>query len=422
MRVLFITAYFPPCDFGWGYMRICEQIADGLHKRGHDVAVLTSTYRHAESEIKPYPVYRQLIIEPDWHAPQSPMKQFFFGRRRREREAIAHLETAVARFQPDLLFVWDAYGLSKVMLRHAEQMPGVKVAYYFANYLPEYPGGYFEYWHSAGSKTAVKILKAPLALIAKTMLKLEGKPIPLAYEHTISVSHYVRDRLRRQNLIGADAIVAPNGIDIPLFQADVVQPEPESPLRCLIAGRVVPEKGVHTLIEAFALLKQEGLLSQVRLTVLGDGPAEYKEHLKQQVLQYGLDQAVTFADPVPVTKMPECLKAHDIVMLPSEWDEPLSCAMLEGMAAGRLVIGTTRGGSGEVLADGRTGLTFTAGDPASLAEKLKLVIADRTLVTRLAEAGQAETVRHFNMDVSVERIESYLMGLLADTAVTAPTV
>ena len=60
-------------------MRICEQVADGLAARGHKVAVLTSTYQDGP-EVKSYPVFRQLTIEPDWLLPESPAKQFFFGR------------------------------------------------------------------------------------------------------------------------------------------------------------------------------------------------------------------------------------------------------------------------------------------------------------------------------------------------------
>ena len=245
MRVLFITAYFPPCQYGWGYMRICEQVADGLAERGHEVSVLTSTYQDGP-EVKPYPVYRHLTIEPDWLLSDSPAKQFFVGRKQREQTAVSHLHQTIANFKPDALFVWDAFGLSDVMLREAEES-GIPVAYYFANYLPEFPGGYVHYWSSANSHPLVKLAKLPISLLAKTMLAQEGKPIKLKYEHTISVSDYVRQRLLSQKLIGPDAIVAPNAVDLEMFSGEPRQPEPNEPLRCLVAGRVAPEKGIHAV-------------------------------------------------------------------------------------------------------------------------------------------------------------------------------
>ncbi len=43
MRILFITNYFPPSNYGWVYMQLCEEVAEGLADRGHELAVLTST-------------------------------------------------------------------------------------------------------------------------------------------------------------------------------------------------------------------------------------------------------------------------------------------------------------------------------------------------------------------------------------------
>jgi glycosyltransferase involved in cell wall biosynthesis len=420
MRILFITAYFPPCQYGWGYMRICEQVADGLAERGHDVAVLTSTYQDGP-EVKPYPVYRHLTIEPDWVLPESPAKQFFFGRKQREKTAVSHLHQTINEFQPDALFIWDAFGLSDVMLQQAENGL-IPVAYYFANYLPEFPGGYGHYWSSANSHPLVKLAKLPMSLLAKAMLAREGKPITLKYEHTISVSDYVRQRLLSQKLIGPDAIVASNAVDLEMFSGAPRQPTPDAWLRCLVAGRVAPEKGIHTILHAFGHLHHQGTLQNISLTILGKGTDEYKEHLKQLVVRYQLEKFTNFAAPVPIEAMPTILAEHDLLLLPSEWDEPLSCSMLEAMAAGLMVIGTTRGGSGEALFDGKTGLTFADGDPEALAAQLLAVMQDRSLLARLAKAGKAEVETHFNMDVSVSRIEDYLQALvMRKTAVSQPT-
>ena len=420
MRILFITAYFPPCQYGWGYMRICEQVADGLAARGHEVAVLTSTYQDGP-EVQSYPVYRQLTIEPDWLLPESPAKQFFFGRKLREQTAVSHLTQTIADFQPDILFVWDAFGLSDVMLQKAENL-SIPVAYYFANYLPEFPGGYVHYWSSANSNPLVKLAKLPMSLVARGMLAREGKPIKLKYEHTISVSDYVRQRLLSQNLIGADAIVAPNAVDLTMFSGEPRQQAVVEPLRCLVAGRVAPEKGIHTILHAFGQLHEAGQLHNISLTILGKGTDDYKEHLKQLMVRYQLEDFINFATPVPIEAMPTVLAEHDLLLLPSEWDEPLSCSMLEAMAAGLMVIGTTRGGSGEALFHLKTGLTFADGNPEALAEQLLVVMQDRKLMARLAAAGKREVETNFNMDVSVSRIEDYLQEVVGlKTAVSSPT-
>lgn len=412
MKVLFLTAYYPPCNYGWGYMRICEMVADGLAAMGHKVAVLTSTYRHG-AEFKPYPVYRLLPIDPDWTLPQSATQQFFFGRRKREQEAVANLQMVVEKFKPDVLFIWHGHGLPRLVLQTAENLPNIPAAYYFANYLPEMPDEYIPYWEALPASPIGRLVKGSLGKLALWMLKREGKPIRLKFEHTISVSGYVRHRLLSQGLIGRDAVVIPNGVDLEVFQ-----PQQRNGivngriLQAVIAGRVAPEKGIHTVIRAFGLLHQRGQLQNIHLTIIGGGPDEYKTQLQQLVDEHQLQAFVRFESAVSVEQMPTVYDRHDILMLPSEWDEPLSCTMLEAMAVGLLVIGTTTGGSGEALFHHQTGLVFGPGDAEGLAEQISAVIQQPTLLPQLAQNGQNEVIQNFNMQTSVERIEHYLLNLI----------
>ena len=412
MRVLFITAYFPPCQYGWGYMRICEQVADGLQMRNHQVAVLTSIYRHGE-EVKPYPVHRLLRIDPDWLLKRSAMVQFFRGRQQREQEDKNHLLQLVAEFQPDVIFIWHGHGVARLVLQTAESLPTIPTVYYFANYLPELPDEYIQYWQTKGSNPLVRLLKAPLAKIALARLEQEDKPIILEYPYSISVSHYVRDRLKP--LIGKDAVVIPNGIDASMFHHPVSNHHPYL-IKCLIAGRVAPEKGIHTVLDAFGLLAEQDKLQDIHLTIIGNGPPEYRHQLEAIIETYNLSSYITFANPVPIEEMPQVFAEHNVLLLPSEWDEPLSCTMLEAMSSGLLVIGTTTGGSGEALFHEQTGLTYTAGDVAGLATQLERIMQDQAFVASLAQKGQQLAETEFNMDVSVERIEAYLMNLVQNHA------
>lgn len=412
MRILFMTAYYPPCDYGWGYMRVCEQIADGLHQLGHEVAVLTSTYRHGD-EFKPYPVHRLLHLDPDWELHQSAAWQFFMGRKSRERQDIAHLMHLVDEFNPDLIFVWHAHGLSRAMLQQAEGLFGLKTVYYFANYLPELPDEYLNYWQGRPSNLLARLFKGALARIAVWILTREGKPIRLQYAHSISVSGYVRQRLLDQGLIGSDAVVIPNGVDLTVFNAAVSNPSNNgSSLKGIVAGRIAPEKGIHTLLHAFGYLHQKGQLGHIHLTVIGDGPEEYKAELMQVMSKFDLYKFVSFELPVPIEKMPKIYAQHDILFLPSEWHEPLSCTMLEAMASNLMVIGTTTGGSGEALFHGKTGLVFDTGNPQSLAAQILAVLNNPEQVQTLANAGKQEVNDNFNIQRSVAGIEEYLQRLV----------
>ena len=135
MRILFITNYYPPSNYGWGYMQLCEEVADGLVAKGHEIAVLTSTQCDGPEIPPSYPVHRLLTIEPDWHSSKSAAWQFFVGRKQREQQAAAHLQALIEQFQPQLIFIWHAIGLPRVLLQAAEQQPDSITVYYFAGYL-----------------------------------------------------------------------------------------------------------------------------------------------------------------------------------------------------------------------------------------------------------------------------------------------
>jgi glycosyltransferase involved in cell wall biosynthesis len=305
-----------------------------------------------------------------------------------------------------------------MLLREAERLRGVVVAYYLADYLPEVPDEYIAFWQVPPVHWTARLFKRPLAKLARHVLTREGKPISLKYENVVCVSDYVRRRLVSQKLISDNAVVIHNGVDLSLFSPRVSsRPQFSSGgLRCLVAGRVVPDKGIHTVVEALAHLQARAKLNGVALTVLGDGPVDYVEYLRKKVFDHRLQEAVKFHSSVPRQQMPELLARHDVLVLPSEYHEPLARAMQEAMAMGLLVIGTTTGGSGELLVHNRTGLVFEPGSSGSLAGHLSRVLSEPDLAARLAEAGRQAVVENFDIKRTVEQIERYLLDVVAGEA------
>ncbi|RME48100.1 MAG: glycosyltransferase family 1 protein [Caldilineae bacterium] len=405
MRILFITNYYSPARYGWGYRQLCEEVADGLAAIGHALAVLTSTHRNGPEPPRPYPVHRLLHIEPDWESPFPAAWQFFAGRRRRERQAVAHLRRLLTRFRPEAIMVWHAIGLPRAMLQVAEQEAAGPVVYYLADYQPEIADEYLQYWQNQAHRPAAALFKRMAAPLALKMLAKEGKPVPIHYDNVICVSDYVRRRLVSKNLISPQAVVIHNGVNLAQFSPSASPLSFANGLRCLVMGRLVAEKGIHTVIEAFARLDSG---ANVTLTLLGDGPAAYRRQLRQQIQRYRLQDTIRFQPPVPREQIPDVLSRYNTLLFPSEYDEPLARAMQEAMAKGLLVIGTTTGGSGELLSHRQTGLVFEAGNPRSLAEQLRYALEHPAVAAELAQAGRREVVENFNIERTVRRIEAYL--------------
>jgi glycogen(starch) synthase len=102
------------------------------------------------------------------------------------------------------------------------------------------------------------------------------------------------------------------------------------------------------------------------------------------------------------------LAQYDALIFPSEWQEPFARTVLEAMAAGLVVIGTTTGGTGEILVDEVTGLTFPAGDAQVLARQIQHLYHNPTLRVQLAKIGQQCVIQNFTFSRMVDQIETAL--------------
>jgi glycogen synthase len=414
MRILFINNYYTPCRYGWGYRQLCEEVVDGLSDRGHDVMVLTSTDIHGKEVKRPYPVHRLLEIEPDWENGKFAPLQFFVGRQEREMVAIAHLSRLIGEFRPDIIFVWHTIGIPRIIIQEAQRLMDGRIAFYFADYQPELKDEYIAYWQGVPDNLVARALKKPVANLALNKLAKEGKPVNIDYDHVACVSRYVRDRLVSQNLISEKAVVIHNGVNLedfvgngrPRFQ------NRNDTIHSLVAGRMAALKGVHTVIKGLGMLTKQRPNHNLRLTLLGDGEPGYMHKLHQLVQKYSLTNIVTFRKPVPRSQMPNILNTHDVLVLSSEYDEPLARASQEGMAMGLMVIGTLTGGSGELLVHDETGLVFEAGNPKSLAEQFARLLDEPGFAALLAQNGYQAIQDHFNMGRMVVEVEDYLHKLL----------
>jgi glycosyltransferase involved in cell wall biosynthesis len=113
--------------------------------------------------------------------------------------------------------------------------------------------------------------------------------------------------------------------------------------------------------------------------------------------------------------MPGLLAEFDVLILASEYAEPLARAAQEAMAMGLLVVGTITGGSGELLVHEETGLAFEAGDPASLARQIERAARDPDQTRRLALAGRDAVRERFGILHTVLETEQYLQRLMDDS-------
>jgi len=161
-------------------------------------------------------------------------------------------------------------------------------------------------------------------------------------------------------------------------------------------GRLIAQKGVDVLLEAFARLRPEH--PDTRLIIVGAG--DLRADLETQAAAQGLGGCVTFAgwvDDAPAL-MPGC----DVIAMPSRW-EGFGLVALEAMNARRSLVASRVSALPEIVVDGETGMLVPPDDPERLAEAIGGLLAEPDQAKAMGEAGHVRLVHDFGVERMVDQ-------------------
>lgn len=144
----------------------------------------------------------------------------------------------------------------------------------------------------------------------------------------------------------------------------------------LYFGRISQEKGILTLIRAFAKSNTE-----TPLYIVGKGPLDQEVALL--VKKLNIQERVKILGFKSGEELQEIVRGAKCVILPSECSENAPLSILEAMAAGRPVIVSRNGGLPEIIDDDGNGYIFTPKDVDDLSEKLERyeLMSDEELIS-----------------------------------------
>jgi D-inositol-3-phosphate glycosyltransferase len=212
-------------------------------------------------------------------------------------------------------------------------------------------------------------------------------------------------------------VVIPPGVDtsrfypIPQDEAKEFVGVPCDQNMLLFVGRVEPLKGIDTLLEAVALLKQQGVLDRHPLcvAVIGGEPDADPERMSEEMGRLktlrstlGIDDVVTFLGKRDQDTLQYYYSAALAVVVPSHY-ESFGLVALEAMACGRPVVASETGGLAFLVRDNETGFHVPAGDAQALADRLRRLVEDEVLRTRLGRQA-AEYARSYSWPLIADQI------------------
>jgi glycosyltransferase involved in cell wall biosynthesis len=186
------------------------------------------------------------------------------------------------------------------------------------------------------------------------------------------------------------------------------------PLRLLFLGNVIPRKGLHTILDALALLqtsiKDTPKTPLFKLDVIGSLTADpqYANEIRDQAdrLSPGTVYLYGALDNDPLV---EKLGTAHVLVVPSSY-EGFGIVYLEGMAFGLPAIGTTSGAASEIITQGKNGFLIRPDDAQTLASHLAALASNRDLLTRMSINAVQRYQQQPRWNVTAESIRQFLLA------------
>jgi glycosyltransferase involved in cell wall biosynthesis len=206
------------------------------------------------------------------------------------------------------------------------------------------------------------------------------------------------DELLALGVAADQATVVPCGVDVEHFRPSGPARSRGDRLRVLTVSRLVPRKGVDTVIGALGRLTDD-----VELVIAGGPPAAGLDddpevhRLRDRARAEGVADRVTFLGAVGQDALPALYRSADAVACVPVY-EPFGLVPLEAMACGKPVVAAAVGGLADTVVDGVTGHHVPTGDPAAVAAALDALRRDPRRARAQGRAGRRRAVAEYGWD------------------------
>lgn len=371
MRIFVATGIFHP-DTG-GPATYLYRFLPELQARGHEIRLLS--YGTGPTSGYPYPV-RRIAYDP------LPVRM--------SRYALAYRQDAA---WADLIFL-SGQGLPRIGDRGKPRLLKIVGDYAWERSMNRgwiAPTELLDEFQTRRYGPLVEWMKANRRRAARSV------------DAVLVPSQYLRDMVAGWGVPPERIHVIYNALDVQHYAPDLDRAGARARLGwqsggryVLSAGRLIPHKGFHYLIDAVAALSAE--LPDLRLVIAGDGPQA--NELRERATHHGIADRVTLLGKVAHDDLALYMRAADCLALYSSY-EGLSHTLLEALYAGTPVIASARGGNVEVVRNGENGFLVPHPDLPALVAALRRLFTDDTR-DRLA-AGTSAGLERFAWPTLVEQ-------------------
>jgi len=234
----------------------------------------------------------------------------------------------------------------------------------------------------------------------KRFLRITDRLTDAVVVNCFAMQRYLVDE---EGVPGSKIRICRNAVDVELYRRHAVASPWEGKSVIGVVCALRPEKGLDTLLRAFAKLSRQDTV----LAIVGSGPEA--PGLKTLAAELGIIERCHF-EPA-TSEVAEWLSRIDIFVLPSR-TEALSNSLMEAMACGCGVIASRVGGNPELVDDGENGLLFDVDNVEQLAEQMEALLARPERRQRLAAAASSKMSGGFTYSQAAATMQEIYDSLL----------
>ncbi|MEC0267545.1 glycosyltransferase family 4 protein [Paenibacillus anseongense] len=177
----------------------------------------------------------------------------------------------------------------------------------------------------------------------------------------------------------------------------------------LFVGRLLPKKGCHHLINAMKLVIRK--YPKTALVIIGSKwygdrtISTYVTKLRKRAM--AVSSYIYFTNFIPVDRLPSYYTMSDVLVVPSQWQEPLARVQYEAMAAGIPIISSNRGGNPELVLNEKNGYIIDRyTDPRAYAQAIITLLSNQEKRIRIGRENRKLITDRYNFEKYAQRLSN----------------
>ncbi|SMD04695.1 Glycosyltransferase involved in cell wall bisynthesis [Novosphingobium sp. B1] len=209
----------------------------------------------------------------------------------------------------------------------------------------------------------------------------------------VALTEFAREQFVKAGLPAERIVVKPNFTKVNSLTF-------QSRMGALYVGRLSAEKGLETLVRAWAKVGE-------KLTIVGDGPL--RGHLQQLA-----GPNVHFLGTMNSAEVASEMSRARLLVIPSVWFENFPMTVIEGMATATPILASNIGSLATLISDGVTGLHFNPGDEDDLARVANIALADDERLREIGRRAREHFITHLSSDKNRAILEQIYKDVMAE--------